>query len=296
MNRLTAHDRVRIVAALVEGNSIRSTCRMTGASKNTVTKLLVELGEVCERFQSEALVDLTTKRVQVDEIWSFVGCKEGAKGRGAQGDGDVWMWTAIDADSKLAISWLIAGRDAESACAFMHDLAGRLANRVQLTSDGHRAYLVAVDEAFGEDIDYAQLVKTYGAAPGTGPNTRYSPPTVTACEAKPINGDPDPMHVSTSYAERQNLTMRMSMRRFVSLTNAFRKKVENHCAAVAIHFMHYNFCRKHQTLKTTPAIAAGVADHVWTLEELVGLLEVEELAAIERGEMKRGPYRKADSK
>lgn len=291
MNRLTTQERIRIVSALVEGNSIRSTCRMTGASKNTVTKLLVELGEVCERFQSEALVNLTTKRVQIEEIWSLVGCTEKAKSKGAQGDGDVWTWTAIDADSKLAISWLIAGRDAESACTFMHDLAARLSNRIQLASDGLRVYLVAVDETFGTDIDYAQLVKVYGDAPGE-PNTRSSPPTVTACEAKPVNGDPDPMHVSTSYVERQNLTRRMSMRRRTRLTNAFSKKVENHCTAVALHFMHYNFCRRHQTLKTTPAVEAGVADHVWTLEQLVGLLEAEERATIERGDLKRGPHRK----
>lgn len=273
MNKLGSADRVRVVAALVEGNSIRATVRMTGIAKRTITKLLCDLGRACDAFQRKTLVSLKSRRVQADEIWSFVGAKHKnadpvlvAQGRA----GDVWTWVAMDADSKLAISWLVGSRDAGYATVFIEDVASRLANRVQLTTDGHRPYLEAVEGAFGTEIDYAQLVKLYGEPVGN--EKRYSPGVCIGCRRKPIMGDPDHAHISTSFVERQNLTMRMGMRRFTRLTNAFSKKVENHEAAVALHFMHYNFARVHQTLRVTPAMEAGVADHVWTLGEIVALL------------------------
>lgn len=273
MNRLTVAKRTQIVRALVEGNSIRATSRMADVSKNTVTKLLVELGEVCGDYQDVHLRNLRSQRIQADEIWTFVYSK--AKNvppayAGQFGYGDVWTWVGIDADTKLVPSWMIGTRDADAATIFMHDLASRLANRVQLTTDGHRPYLVAVEEAFGRDIDYSMLIKIYGAPEER--DTRYSPANCIGTENRPIMGRPDPNHVSTSYVERQNLTMRMSMRRFTRLTNAFSKKVENLEAALAIHYMNYNFCRVHKTLGTTPAVAAGVSDHEWTIEEVVGLL------------------------
>lgn len=263
-----------------QGNSIRSTVRITGIAKNTVTKLLVDIGAACSAYQITAMVNLPCKRVQVDEIWSFVGCKQKNvkdEDRGELGRGDVWTWTAICADTKLVPCWCVGDRDADYAHAFISDLAARLANRVQLTSDGHKPYLQAVEDAFGWDIDYAMLVKHYGSAPET-PNTRYSPAVCTGCDKQIVKGDPDPKHVSTSYVERQNLTMRMKMRRFTRLTNAFSKKLENHECAIALHFMHHNFCRIHQTLKSTPAIKSGITDHVWTIEEMVDLLRVYNLA------------------
>ena len=274
MNRLNPETRTAVVKALVEGNSIRATCRMTDTSKNTVTKLLVELGEVCGDYQDKTLRGLTCQRIQADEIWAFVHAK--AKNvppeyEGQFGYGDVWTWVALDADTKLVPSWMIGSRDAQAATIFMKDLASRLANRVQLTTDGHRAYLVAVENAFGRDVDYTQLIKLYGHAQEER-DTRYSPAQCIGIEKNVIQGKPDEAHVSTSYVERQNLTMRMSMRRFTRLTNAFSKKVENLEAALAIHYMHYNFCRVHKTLATTPAVAAGVADHVWHLREVVNLL------------------------
>jgi IS1 family transposase len=273
MNRLSIEQRTQVVKALVEGSSIRATARMTDTSKNTVTKLLVELGEVCGAYQDEHLRNLTSKRIQADEIWAFVYAK--AKNvpdeySGQFGYGDVWTWVGMDADTKLVPSWMIGTRGVEAATIFMKDLASRLANRVQLTTDGHRAYLEAVEEASGRDIDYSQLIKLYGRDEPL--DTRYSPSECIGIEKRPIMGKPDPKHVSTSYVERQNLTMRMSMRRFTRLTNAFSKKVENLEAALAIHYMHYNFCRTHKTLGTTPAVAAGVADHVWHLREVVNLL------------------------
>ncbi len=276
MNKLTTKRRVQLISALVEGNSICSTVRMTGVAKNTVTKLLVDIVTTCAAYQDAHLVNLPCKRIQVDEIWSFVGAK--AKNvpeekRGEFGMGDVWTWTAICADTKLVPSWLVGGRDAEYATEFMNDLARRLANRVQLTSDGHKAYLQAVEDAFGWDVDYSMLVKHYGYAPDQ-PNTRYSPAICTGCSKEIVKGDPDPYHVSTSHVERQNLTIRMRMRRFTRLTIAFSKKLENHEHAIALHFMHYNFCRIHQTLRSTPAIKAGVTDHVWTIEEIVDLLKI----------------------
>jgi len=273
MNKLSTEKRSQVVSALVEGNSIRATVRMTGVSKNTIAKLLVELGEACADYLDKALVNLNCKRIQCDEIWSFCYAKEKnvpEEFRGAFGYGDVWTWTAMDADSKLIVSWLVGGRDAGTAYGFMDDLAKRLANRVQLTTDGHRAYLSAVEEAFGSEIDYAMLVKMYGKDEA---DTRYSPPECISCREVEISGRPDPKHISTSMVERQNLTMRMHMRRFTRLTNAFSKKVENHIASIAIHYMHYNFCRVHQTLRVTPAMEAGITDHVWTIAEMVSILD-----------------------
>ena len=276
MNKLSSERRAAVIRCLVEGNSIRSTVRITGAAKNTVTKLLVELGHACWEYQNQALRGLATKRVQCDEIWSFVGAKEKnvpEHRRGEFGVGDVWTWTAMDADSKLMICWQVGERDATAAYDLITDLESRLVNRVQLTTDGLKVYLTAVEEVFGADIDYAMLVKVYGQdAEG---EKRYSPPVCIAAERTPIMGRPDPKHISTSYVERQNLTVRMGLRRFTRLTNAFSKKLENHFCAVSLHFMYYNYCnfaRVHQTLKTSPAVAAGVADHVWSVEEIVRLL------------------------
>jgi IS1 family transposase len=274
MNRLSVEERTAIVSALVEGNSLRAVARMTNTSKNTVTKLLVELGEVCGDYQDRTLRNLPCKRIQADEIWAFVYAK--AKNvpleyQGQFGYGDVWTWVGLDADTKLVPSWMIGTRDGHAATIFMMDLASRLANRVQLTTDGHGAYLVAVEEAFGRDIDYTQLIKIYGKQQDER-DTRYSPATCIGIEKNIIQGKPEAAHISTSYVERQNLTMRMGMRRFTRLTNAFSKKVENLEAALAIHYMHYNFCRVHKTLGTTPAVKAGVADHVWHLREVVDLL------------------------
>lgn len=273
MNRLTTAKRVAVVKALVEGCSIRATVRLTGVAKNTIVKLLADLGAACTRYQDEALRNLPCRRIQCDEIWSFVGAKdknvpEDKKGTGM---GSVWTWTAIDADTKLCVSWLVGTRDGGAAYEFMQDVASRLRGRVQLTTDGHKPYLEAVEAAFGVEIDYAQLQKIYGPDPNA--DRRYSPPVCLGCKVETITGSPDPKHISTSYNERQNLTMRMSMRRFTRLTNAFSKKVENHAAAVALYFMYYNFARVHQTLRVTPAMEAGVTDHVWSVEEIVSLLD-----------------------
>lgn len=272
MNKLSTEERERIVSALVEGNSMRAISRMTGASRNTINKLLCDLGRACSEYQDKSFRNLSCKRLQCDEIWSFVGAKEKntTLEKKRQGWGDVWTWVALDADTKLVPCWFIGQRHAGAAYHFMHDLAERLANRVQLTTDGHRAYLYAVEDAFGCDIDYAQLVKIYGATPD-GAEVRYSPAICMGTKRAVISGNPDFNHVSTSYVERQNLTMRMQMRRFTRLTNAFSKKVENLQAAVALHYMHYNFCRIHQTLRVTPAMEAGISDHVWELGEVVAL-------------------------
>lgn len=275
MNKLSTADRVAVVRALVEGCSLRATARMTGVARNTVNKLLLDLGAAVVAFQNQTIVNLTTKRVECDEIWSFVGMKEKnvPKERRAEfGVGDVWTWTAIDADSKLCVSWLVGERDSESATLFMKDVASRLANRVQLSTDGHKPYLVAVDAAFAGEIDYAQIVKKYGIQ-STTDQRRYSPAVCCGIDKTEICGAPDEAKISTSYVERQNLSMRMSMRRFTRLTNAFSKKVENHMAAINLYFMHYNFGRVHQTLKTSPAVKAGIADHVWSVEEIVALLD-----------------------
>lgn len=257
--------------ALVEGVGINATCRMTGVAKMTVLKLLNDLGCACAAYHNDHVRQVRVRRLQCDEIWSFVGAK--AKNvrieKKADGWGDAWTWTGIDADSKLCVSYLLAGRDGESAHEFMQDCADRIRGHVQITTDGHRVYLDAVEDAFGADCDYAMLQKIYGATLDT--ETRYSPATCIGCDMKTISGNPDPKHVSTSFVERQNLTMRMSMRRFTRLTNAFSKKWENHRHSIALYFMYYNFVRIHQTLRCTPAMAAGLSDHVWSLEELVGL-------------------------
>jgi IS1 family transposase len=277
MNRLDANRRAQVIRCLVEGNSINSTVRMTSVAKNTVLKLLVEIGSACSAFLDEKMQNLPCRRLQADEAWSFCYCKQRnltPKIAEKQIAGDVWIWAAIDADTKLIPSWLLGKRDAGCATEFIQDLESRLANRVQLTTDGLKVYLNAVIDAFADDIDYAVLHKIYGAEPAN--EARYGPARCIGCEREAVLGSPDPKHVSTSYIERQNLTMRMSMRRFTRLTNAFSKKIENHSAAVALYMMYYNFGRKHQTLGTTPAVKAGIADHIWSVEEIVGLLEASE--------------------
>jgi IS1 family transposase len=284
MNRLSAERRSAVVASLVEGGSINGVVRQTGVAKNTVLKLLKEIGEACLNYQRAHMVNLNCKRIQVDEVWSFVGCKEknvpvDDRGRGR---GDVWVWSAIDADTKIVPCFHVGGRDADAAAWFMEDLASRLATRVQLTTDGLQTYLAAMEGAFGwNGVDYAMLVKLYGPS-GSGPGThsgRYSPARLTSIEAKWVMGNPDPDHISTSYIERQNLAMRTNMRRYQRLTIAHSKKMENNMAAVALYFMHYNFCHVHSVLTkanggihTTPAMAAAVTNRVWKVKDLVDLL------------------------
>jgi len=273
MNKLSIEERKRVVAALVEGSSLRAVTRMTGVHRTTVMKLLCDLGRACSEYQDKAFRNLPCKRIQCDEIWNFVYAKEKncpfeQKKKGA---GDCWTWVALCPDTKLVPCWFIGQRDAGCAYHFMHDLNERLANRVQLTTDGHRTYLTAVEDAFGCDVDYAMLAKIYGSAP-EGSEVRYSPAICMGTRKAVITGNPDFAHVSTSFVERQNLTMRMSMRRFTRLTNGFSKKVENLEHAVALHYMHYNFCRIHQSLRVTPAMESGITDHVWSLEELLSLL------------------------
>jgi len=273
MNRLKPEKQKQVVAALVEGNSIRATCRMTGVAKNTVVKLLVDLGKACSEYQDNAFRNLTCQRLQCDEIWSFCYAKQKNvpdKFTGQFGYGDVWTWTAIDAETKLIPLWLVGDRSFETAKIFVNDLASRLKNRVQLTIDGHKAYIEAVEDAFGCEIDYAILIKIYGSTPEA--EKRYSPAKIKDIESRVIEGNPDRKHISTSYVERQNLTMRMSMRRFTRLTNGFSKKVENHAHSISLHFMYYNFCRIHQTLRVTPAMEAGVSDHVWEIEDVIDLI------------------------
>jgi IS1 family transposase len=273
MNRLPLEKRTQILGILVEGNSLRATSRLADVSINTVTKLLVDVGAACAEYHHLHVRHVRAQRIQCDEIWCFVGAK--AKNvtpeKQAQGWGDTWTWTALDADSKLCLSYRIGGRDGAIAYEFMQDLASRLANRIQLTTDGHRVYLNAVEDAFGSEIDYAMLVKIYGH--DAADDSRYSPAECIDCKPIAITGCPDPKHISTSFVERQNLTMRMGMRRFTRLTNGFSKKIQNHAAMVAIHFMHYNFARIHKTLRVTPAMAAGLSDHVWSLEEMVAILD-----------------------
>jgi len=277
MNRIGLEKRTQIVAMLVEGNSINSTSRITGASKNTILKLLAEVGEACALYQDRIMVGLTSKKVQCDEIWSFVGMKEKnvpEEVKGVFGFGDVYTWTSIDADTKLMPCWHVGTRGAASAHAFMTDLASRLASRIQLTTDGHKMYINAVEEAFAGDIDYAMLVKQYGnEGMPIEAARRYSPAECTGAEKRRINGNPDMKHVSTSYVERANLTMRMNMRRFTRLTNAFSKKLENHMHAISLFHMHYNFCRIHKSLRVTPAMEAGLTDQVWDIEEVLMMVE-----------------------
>lgn len=287
MNRLSPEDRARILQMLCEGMSVRAIERTENVSKNTVLKLLADAGKACMAYHDANVRNLQTTRVQVDEIWTFTYAKQRnvASAKAApEGAGDTWTWTAIDADSKLIISYLVGSRDAEYAVAFIQDLADRLANRVQLTSDGLNAYIGAVEDAFGDDIDFAQLVKIYGETP----SGRYSPPECIGAMRKRIRGRPDLDHVSTSFVERQNLTMRMHMRRFTRLTNGFSKKVENHIHAVALHMMYYNFVRIHKTLRVTPAMAAGVTDRLWDVSDIVKLIE-----EAEGPSKKRGPYKKS---
>lgn len=294
MNSLPTATRVRILAAIVEGNSLRATARMSGVSFNTVLKFVADFGPVCEDYHDAHVRGLRTERVQADEIWAFCYAKDKnlpAHMRGQPGVGSVWTWTAIDSDSKLMVSWMVGDRDAECATRFLKDLAGRLGNRVQLTTDGHHVYERAVVAAFGWDVDYAQLVKIYGAP--REHEQRYSPCECVGAKPMPVIGRPVREDISTSHVERSNLTMRMGMRRFTRLTNGFSKKLANHRAAVAIHFMHYNFCRVHKTLRVTPAMEAGIADHVWELAELVGILEAQERATVGTEANKRGPYKKA---
>lgn len=273
MNKLSMNERTRVVAALVEGNSLRATARMTGIARMTVEKLLRDLGAACERYHDEHVHQIRARRVECDEIWSF--CYAKAKNvpieKRGFGIGDVWTWVAMDADSKLVISYLIGKRDSLWAAEFMQDVAARVSTRIQLTTDAHKPYLEAVEGAFGIDVDYAMLHKIFGA-PNEEEARRYSPARCIGAEMKPIIGDPDPKFVSTSHIERQNLTMRMHMRRFTRLTNGFSKKIENHGHAVALHFMYYNFVKIHQSLRVTPAMEAGLSDHVWSLAELVSIL------------------------
>jgi IS1 family transposase len=286
MNTLDLKTRAQILGMLCEGMSMRAASRLADVSNNTVTKLLIEAGMACSDYQDRAFMNLRCQRLQLDEIWSFVG----KKARNITGDdtdkglGDTWTWTAIDADSKLIPSFFVGDRSARSANVFVADLRKRLANRVQITTDGHKAYLGAVEREFGEDVDYAVLVKHYGPAPDAG-ERRYSPAECVGTTVGTVTGYPDYKHVSTSYAERANLTLRMGCRRFTRLTNAFSKKVENHAWAVSLHLMHYNFARIHKTLRITPAMAASVTDHVWSLEEIAALSQPVAPA-------KRGSYRK----
>jgi IS1 family transposase len=291
MNKLTSAERAKILHLLCEGNSIPAITRLTGVSKITVTKLLVDAGKACEAYHNENVRNVTSKRIQADEIWSFCYAKQKnvASSKAAPEEaGDVWTWTAICADSKLIVSYLVGGRDAGYAHEFMQDIAGRLANSVQLTTDGLKAYLEAVDWAFGADIDYAQLIKLYGDAPG--PAGRYSPAECTGIKKTSIEGKPDAKHISTSYVERNNLTMRMHMCRFTRLTNGFSKKIENHAYAVALHMMYYNFVKIHGKLRCTPAMAAGVTTRLWEVSDIVAILEAQEAANAPKV---RGPYKKA---
>ena len=271
MNKLNRTRQAQVIAALVEGTSVNATVRMTGVAKHTILKLLADFGTACADYHDKALHNLTCKRIECDEIWQF--CYAKAKNvtpemsERVPGAGDVWTWVAIDAETKLVPSYWIGRRDLPNARAFIGDLASRLASRVQITTDGLRVYAEAIEGAFGCEVDYAMLVKIYGN--DSAPDSRYSPPECIACQQAVVNGWPEKRHISTSHVERQNLTMRMQMRRFTRLTNGFSKKLENHAYAVAIHYMHYNFCRVHKTLRVTPAMQAGIADHVWTIEEML---------------------------
>ncbi|TMI99212.1 MAG: DDE-type integrase/transposase/recombinase [Alphaproteobacteria bacterium] len=290
MNKLPLETRTQILSMLCEGSSMRSISRVCDVSINTVSKLLIDAGKACAAFHDATVQNVNTRRCQVDEIWSFTAAKQKnvrTMKAPVEGAGDTWTWTALDADSKLIISWLVGGRDGDYAMAFMDDLRSRLANRVQLTSDGHRAYLEAVEGAFGGDVDYAQLVKLYGPI-SEGAKGRYSPAECIGARKERIEGNPDPKHVSTSYAERQNLTMRMQMRRFTRLTNAFSKKFENHMHMVALYTVWYNFVKQHKSLKgLSPAMAAGVSNTLWSVTDLAEMVDA---AATKPG--KRGPYKK----
>jgi IS1 family transposase len=294
MNKLSTAERAKILHLLCEGNSIRAVTRLLNVGKNTVSRLMIDAGKVCAAYHDEHVVSLKSKRIQVDEVWSFIYAKEknvsGAKAA-PDGAGDAWTWTGLDADSKLIAAYFVGDRDGECAMWFIDGLRQRLANRVQLTSDGHKSYLEAVEAAFGADVDYAQLVKLYGASPENAKG-RYSPAQCTGARKETIEGSPDPAHVSTSYVERSNLTFRMQNRRFTRLTNGFSKKLENHAYSVALFVMFYNFCRIHKTLRVTPAMAAGVSDRLWEVSDIVALIEAEEVKAIPA---KRRPYKKQEA-
>jgi IS1 family transposase len=290
MNKLPLAKRAKILTLLCEGVAMRAVARAEDVSFNTIDKLLQDAGAACTEFHDRAVRSVKSQRVQCDEIWSFVHAK--AKNvpiakAAPEGAGDVWTWTALDADHKLILSWKVGGRDADYALALMDDLRGRLTNRVQLTTDGHKAYLSAVEEAFGADIDYAMLVKLYGEPPAaTQAARRYSPAECVGARKDAITGDPDPKHISTSYTERANLTMRMHMRRFTRLTNAFSKRIENHCHQLALYFVFYNFVRIHKTLRMTPAMAAGIESRLWDMSDIVALIDAREEAP-----KARGPYK-----
>ncbi len=286
MNRMDPKLRTAIIAALVEGVGIRSTCRMTGASKGAVLKLIADLGPACAAYMDQAFHDLPCSVLEVDEIWGFCYAKDKnvpAAKRDTFGVGSVWAFTAICADTKLIPSYLVGPRDAGTATEFLQDLAGRLAGRAQITSDGLNVYEGAMADAFGGAVDFAQLIKIYGSAP-SGPETRYSPAECTGTRKQVVSGNPSEARVSTSYVERSNLSLRMGLRRYTRLTNAHSKKLENHCAALAIYFMHYNFARIHSTIRCSPAMAAGVTPHLWSIAEILALLPVE-------APKTRGPYK-----
>jgi len=289
MNKLPLATRTQILAMLCEGSSMRSISRVCDVSINTVSKLLVDAGKACAAFHDEKVRGVKASRVQVDEIWSFTAAKQknvAAMKAPVDGAGDTWTWTAIEADTKLLITWLVGGRDSDYAIAFMDDLRDRLANRVQLTSDGHKAYLEAVEGAFGGDVDYAQLVKMYGAVSESAKG-RYSPAECTGARKVPVEGSPDPKHISTSYAERANLTMRMQMRRFTRLTNAFSKKFENHMHMVALYTVWYNYVKQHKSLKgISPAMASGLSETLWSMTDLAEMVD----ANLPKPG-KRGPYK-----
>lgn len=275
MNQLSRTERAAIINCLVEGCSLRSTVRMTGFAKKTVQRFQLEIGEACARFHDRFMKGLPCKDIQLDELWSFTYCKQKNipdRLKGSDGIGDTWVWIAIDRDTKLIPSWHVGGRNGGDAYSFLLDLQSRLKHRIQLTSDAHSAYPSAVERAFGTEVDYARLIKLYGPAPD-GPEVRYSPPEWIGSKRQVVSGNPTRGRISTSHVERQNLTVRMGSRRFTRLTNGFSKKIQNHKAAVALHFVHYNFARVHQSLRCTPAMEAGIADHVWTTEEIAGLLE-----------------------
>jgi IS1 family transposase len=289
MNKLSTEQRAKVLHMLCEGSSVRSITRVLNVGKNTVLRLMVDAGKACDAYHNEHVKGLKSKRIQVDEVWSFVAAKQknvAAMKAPVEGAGDAWTWTALDAQTKLIVSYFVGGRDGGCAAWFIQSLADRLANRVQLTSDGHKAYLEAIEGAFGADIDYEMLNKIYGASPESAKG-RYSPAECIGVTKQRIEGNPDPQHVSTSYVERSNLTQRMHNRRFTRLTNGFSKKFENHAYSVALFAMYYNFVKQHSTLPTSPAIAAGVSKTLWEIGDIVKLVE-----AAEAKPAKRGPYKK----
>ena len=274
MNKLPIAKRTQIIQLLVEGTSLRATSRIADVSINTVTKLLVDVGAVCQKFHDDTVINVSSQRVQCDEIWSFVYAKDKNVEEAVaapEGAGDVWTWTGLDTDTNLIISWYVGNRDAESALDFMQDVKSRVANRIQLTTDGHKPYLKAVDTAFDGEVDFAQLVKIYGSPEGTSNEKRYGSAEFTGAKKVVIEGRLDEKHISTPFVERQNLTMRMHMRRFTRLTNGFSKKIETHCHAIALHFVYYNFCKVHKTLRVTPAMEANLADRPMSIQQLVEL-------------------------